>query len=82
VISPKGPYTGQLVTFKWTCQDPSGVARCRATIRPVGFSTGAPVSNGERAWLGMPRGTRFDLRITATDRVGNTATRHVYFRIR
>ena len=78
VISPRGPYARQLVTFKWACQDPSGVARCRAAIRPVGFSRGAPLFNGERDWLGMPRGTRFELRITATDRVGNTGTKRVY----
>jgi peptidoglycan/xylan/chitin deacetylase (PgdA/CDA1 family) len=80
IASPKARrYTvGRRITLRFSGKDPAGVKRLTATLRrPRGAAR--KVRAGARIRLAK-RG-RYVLRVTATDRLGNVATRQVVFRV-
>jgi peptidoglycan/xylan/chitin deacetylase (PgdA/CDA1 family) len=69
----------QTITVRFAAKDPSGVARVRATVRRRGGPSRTVRSGGK---LRLARAGRYTLRVVATDRAGNAATRTVSFRVR
>ena len=69
---------GTLLRIRFTATDASGVARTSVTLRRTG-STVRTLRRGQR--LRLTRTGSYVLRITATDRAGNHATRTVRFRV-
>ena len=80
VASPSAPFyrLGQSLLVKFSCSDPAGVAHCTASLGVVGANAGN-VKAGTKVHL--TKMGRYALRITATDRAGNTASKTVYFRV-
>jgi peptidoglycan/xylan/chitin deacetylase (PgdA/CDA1 family) len=80
VTSPKARTyrLGQRLTVSFTCSDSSGVATWQATLRRAGDKARA-VKRGAKVRLA--RTGRYVLRITASDRAGNTASKTVAFRV-
>lgn len=70
---------GQLLAVKFSVRDPSGVARSSARVGPAG-AKGSKVISGSR--VRVSKSGRYVLRITATDGVGNTVTKSVYFTVK
>ncbi|QEC46193.1 polysaccharide deacetylase family protein [Baekduia soli] len=77
--TPRTYRLGWKVTIRFTCTDSSGAVSTRVTLRRVGSAT-RRVHQGTRVRLSHT-GT-YVLRITATDRAGNAATRTVRFHVR
>jgi hypothetical protein len=69
---------GSRLTIRFACSDPSGLRSVRATVHRVGGST-RTVKSGTR--LRLTRKGRYVLRVSATDRLGNTAVKTVAFRV-
>jgi peptidoglycan/xylan/chitin deacetylase (PgdA/CDA1 family) len=80
VSSPTSQFyrLGQALVVRFSCSDPSGVAGCMATLGLVGGKPAA-VTSGKKVKLANTG--RYALRVTATDRAGNTASKRVYFRV-
>jgi peptidoglycan/xylan/chitin deacetylase (PgdA/CDA1 family) len=80
VKSPKARTyrVGQRVTVMVSCADSSGVASWKATLRGGG---GEARSVKTGAKVRLTRTGSYVLRITATDRVGNSASKTVRFRV-
>lgn len=70
---------GQTFAVKFSVRDPSGIARSSARIGPVG-AKGSKVSSGSK--VRVSKSGSHVLRITATDGVGNTVTKSVYFTVK
>jgi peptidoglycan/xylan/chitin deacetylase (PgdA/CDA1 family) len=70
---------GSRITLRFSARDLSGVAKLRATVRRRG-GRARTVRSGARLRLTRP-GT-YILRVTATDRAGNTRTTTVTFHVR
>ncbi|MGZ4178490.1 MAG: polysaccharide deacetylase family protein [Solirubrobacteraceae bacterium] len=69
---------GQKLKISFSARDSSGVARYKATLRRVGGNA-RTVRKG--ATVRLTRAGAYVLRVTATDRKGNTATKTVHFRV-
>lgn len=69
---------GQTLKITFSCRDSSGVARYKATLRRVGGKA-RTVKRGAKVRL--TRAGAYVLRVTATDRKGNTAIKTVHFRV-
>ena len=80
VTSPNAAFyrLGQALVVTFSCSDPSGVTGCTATLGLVGGKP-ATVTSGKNVRLANTG--RYALRITATDRAGNTASKTAYFRV-
>jgi peptidoglycan/xylan/chitin deacetylase (PgdA/CDA1 family) len=80
VTSPKARTykVGQTLKISFTCTDSSGVARYKATFGRVGHKA-RTVKKGTKVRL--TRAGAYVLRVRATDRKGNTATKTVRFRV-
>ena len=80
VKSPKARHykVGQTLKISFTCTDSSGVASRKASIRRVGAKARS-VKNATK--IHLTRAGTYVLRITATDRKGNTASTTVRFRV-
>jgi peptidoglycan/xylan/chitin deacetylase (PgdA/CDA1 family) len=81
VVRPKARRyrLGRTLTIRFSCFDVSGIAAQRATLHRRGSRTTRVVKTGSR--LRLRRRGRYALRVTATDRAGNRATRTVIFRV-
>ena len=80
VTSPRARryHTGTRLTIRFSCADAAGVSRTTATLRRRGGAA-RTVRNGGKVRLTRP-GT-YVLRVSATDRAGNRATRTITFRV-
>ena len=80
VTSPKAKTyrLGEKLPVNVTCTDAAGIAACKATLGRVG-SKSARVASGKAVKLS--KSGRYVLRVSATDRSGNTATKTLYFKV-
>lgn len=69
---------GSRVTIRFSCVDSAGIAKRKATLRRVGGKQRV-VKYGAKVRLSRPG--RYVLRVSATDRLGNTTTKTVRFRV-
>ena len=80
VTSPKAKTyrLGEKLPVNVTCTDAAGIAACKATLGRVG-SKSARVASGKAVKLS--KSGRYVLRVSATDRSGDTATKTLYFKV-
>jgi peptidoglycan/xylan/chitin deacetylase (PgdA/CDA1 family) len=80
VTSPKARTyrAGHRLRIAFACRDSSGVARYKATLRRVG---GKARTVRKGTTVRLSRAGAYVLRVTATDRKGNTASKTVRFRV-
>ena len=80
VTSPKAKTyrLGEKLPVRVTCTDDAGIAACKATLGRVGAKL-ASVNTDKTVKLSKPG--RYVLRVTATDRSGNTATKTLEFKV-
>jgi peptidoglycan/xylan/chitin deacetylase (PgdA/CDA1 family) len=70
---------GARLTIRFTCTDASGRVQTKVTIRRLGGAA-RKVRQGQR--IRLTRTGTYEVRVTATDRAGNRATRTIRFRVR
>ena len=76
--TPRSYRRGWKVTMLFSCRDSSGVAQCRATIRR---NAGRAISVRPGVRVLLARTGRYVLRIRAADRLGNSGSRTIRFRV-